>query len=266
MECVPAVATTQISRTMTAEVCEFLDRVVGEIQRPLFFYSSFEHHPRPRPVYRARFGTIKVMNRKLNSVRKRGFTLIELLVVIAIIAVLAVVVILTLNPAELLRQSRDSSRLSDTATLKSAISVYLVDVTSPNIASSSAGYADAYFSQVNPPNVSATSGIATIATANVTGSVSRKNDSTGWIPVNFKAISAGSPIGSLPVDPTNSTTSVASYGGGPLIYGYVATSTGFTFKLTAHMESNKYAGGSADVEVDGGISTSTYETGSNPNL
>ena len=37
--------------------------------------------------------------------RSSGFTLIELLVVIAIIAILAVVVVLTLNPAELLRQS-----------------------------------------------------------------------------------------------------------------------------------------------------------------
>jgi prepilin-type N-terminal cleavage/methylation domain-containing protein len=38
-----------------------------------------------------------------------GFTLIELLVVIAILAIIAVVVILTLNPAELLRQSRDAN-------------------------------------------------------------------------------------------------------------------------------------------------------------
>src|SRR3989338_2108717 len=48
----------------------------------------------------------------------KGFTLIELLVVIAIIAVLAVAVILTLNPAELLKQARDSTRVSDMSTLK----------------------------------------------------------------------------------------------------------------------------------------------------
>jgi len=58
---------------------------------------------------------------------RSAFTLIELLVVIAIIAILAVVVILTLNPAELLRQSRDSSRLSDLATLTSAINLYNTD-------------------------------------------------------------------------------------------------------------------------------------------
>ena len=60
--------------------------------------------------------------------KQKGFTLIELLVVIAIIAILAVVVVLTLNPAELLRQARDSNRVSDFATMKSALSLYATDV------------------------------------------------------------------------------------------------------------------------------------------
>ena len=68
-----------------------------------------------------------------NKSTRSGFTLIELLVVIAIIAILSVVLILTLNPAELLRQARDSNRVSDLATLKSAISLYLADVSSPSI-------------------------------------------------------------------------------------------------------------------------------------
>jgi prepilin-type N-terminal cleavage/methylation domain-containing protein len=57
------------------------------------------------------------------SKRRPGFTLIELLVVIAILAVLAVVVILTLNPAGLLQESRDSNRLSDMATLNTSLSL-----------------------------------------------------------------------------------------------------------------------------------------------
>src|SRR5271154_2180592 len=73
------------------------------------------------------------MNIKNN---RKGFTLIELLVVIAIIAVLAVVVILSLNPAELLRQARDSNRVSDMATFKSAIALYLADVASPSLVGS----------------------------------------------------------------------------------------------------------------------------------
>src|ERR1700733_11386860 len=69
-----------------------------------------------------------------------GFTLIELLVVIAIIAVLAVIVILTLNPAELLRQSRDSNRLSDMSTLNSAMVLYNEDVNLASLGSASTLY------------------------------------------------------------------------------------------------------------------------------
>jgi len=65
--------------------------------------------------------------------RQKGFTLIELLIVIAIIAILAVVVTLTLNPAELLRRSRDSQRISDFATLNRAVSYYLATTASTTL-------------------------------------------------------------------------------------------------------------------------------------
>ena len=51
--------------------------------------------------------------RRLAGRLSQGFTLIELLVVIAIIAVLAAVVVIVLNPLELMRRSRDSTRLAD---------------------------------------------------------------------------------------------------------------------------------------------------------
>src|SRR5271156_6624921 len=90
-------------------------------------------------------------NRKIflsmkNRKNKKGFTLIELLVVIAIIAILSVVVILTLNPAELLRQSRDSDRISDLCTLRTALALYLTATYVPNLASSSFGYTACYLS------------------------------------------------------------------------------------------------------------------------
>ena len=80
---------------------------------------------------------------------KRGFTLIELLVVIAIIAILAVVVVLVLNPAELLKQSRDSNRLSDLSTLKTGISLYIQDGQLPNLASSTYGFTGCYLSTIS---------------------------------------------------------------------------------------------------------------------
>src|ERR1700722_3543731 len=91
-----------------------------------------------------------------NKKAKRGFTLIELLVVIAIIAILSVVVILTLNPAELLRQSRDSNRVSDLSVTKSAISFYLASVTTPFIGTSSWCYQDAATATAGQPTVGTT--------------------------------------------------------------------------------------------------------------
>ena len=44
---------------------------------------------------------------------KKGFTLVELLIVIGIVAILATIVVLVINPVELLKESRDSRRLSD---------------------------------------------------------------------------------------------------------------------------------------------------------
>ena len=205
---------------------------------------------------------------------RKGFTLIELLVVIAIIAVLSVVVILTLNPAELLKQARDSNRISDLATMKSAVSLYLADVNNPYIGTSSNAYfstsATSTFSIANWGIFTATS---TGATATTTRGVGGYNIATnsGWLPVNFSLISSGSPIGSLPLDPTNSAVTTITYTSGSAVgtfYGYVPASTSTTFKFVTHMESQKYgSGGGSDRQTgDGGVSTTTYEQATNLTL
>ncbi|MFA7201381.1 MAG: type II secretion system protein, partial [Candidatus Paceibacterota bacterium] len=43
----------------------------------------------------------------------RSFTLIELLIVIGILAILTAAVVIVLNPTELLKQGRDSTRMTD---------------------------------------------------------------------------------------------------------------------------------------------------------
>jgi len=186
---------------------------------------------------------------------KKGFTLIELLVVIAIVAVLAVTVILTLNPAQLLRQARDSNRTQDLATMKSAISLYLADVSSPVLGTSTNCYATASSTQTGATCAATRFAVAgTWITSNaltIAGS--------GWIPVNFTAISAGSPISALPADPVNNAT---------YYYAYRPDATNGTFEMNADMESTKFAnGGSADVEsTDGGNSATLYEVGTDPGL
>jgi prepilin-type N-terminal cleavage/methylation domain-containing protein len=200
------------------------------------------------------------------SASRHSFTLIELLIVIAIIAVLATVVILALNPAQLLAQARDSNRVSDLATMNQALTLYNEDVGS-GMGSSSVVY-------VSVPDPAATSSAGTdcaslgLASSSLpTGwawhcaasSTYRKVNGTGWLPVDFTKVSSGSPLGSLPVDPVN-TTSTGLY------YAYVVN--GDPWEMTAEMESQKYGmGGSHDVvSKDGGQYPDLYEVGTDLSL
>jgi prepilin-type N-terminal cleavage/methylation domain-containing protein len=182
--------------------------------------------------------------------KKKGFTLIELLVVIAIVAVLAVVVILTLNPAELLRQARDSNRISDLNTIKSALSVYLADVVSPVLGAVNTCYASA---TTTIPNCGFSGTYATII-----ATTSRSVSGSGWIPVIFTNVSSGSPFGQEPVDPTNVT---------PYVYRYVPSTTANTFNMLAALESAKYTNAVNGAGIVSGSGSSTlYEAGTNSNL
>jgi prepilin-type N-terminal cleavage/methylation domain-containing protein len=166
---------------------------------------------------------------------RKAFTLIELLVVIAIIAILAVVVVLTLNPAELLRQSRDSNRLSDLATLTNAINIYNTDQGgSQNFSLGTSGIA--YLSIPDPTATSSAgtncSGLGISGSYHCPASSTYRNvNGTGWIPVNLTQMSSGAPLSSLPIDPTNSTSS-------NFYYCYVTNGT--TFEVMANPESQKY--------------------------
>jgi prepilin-type N-terminal cleavage/methylation domain-containing protein len=195
---------------------------------------------------------------------RRGFTLIELLVVIAILAILAVVVVLTLNPAELLRQGRDANRVSDMSTLNEAVNLY--DTDQGGASGYLLGSPNSVYVSIPDPNATTTAGtncsslglptLPSTYTYHCAGpNYYRKVNGTGWIPVNFSNISAGSPLSSLPVDPINSSSS-------RLYYTY--TTNGTQFEVTAAMESAKYGvGGSNDqISGDGGPLATVYEKGS----
>ncbi|TSC60348.1 MAG: hypothetical protein LiPW15_226 [Parcubacteria group bacterium LiPW_15] len=188
---------------------------------------------------------------KLNH--RSSFTLIELLVTLAIVAILSVVVIMTLNPSELLKQARDSNRLSDLSTLNTALAAYSADVTGGFMGTSSV----VYVSIPDTTSTCANLGLPTLPSGwsynCVTSTSTKLSNGRGWIPVNFSNISFGSPLSSLPVDPVN-TTSSRNY------YTYVS---GGSFQLSSKFESQKYL---PEAAKSNSADPSIYVTGNNTNL
>ncbi len=196
---------------------------------------------------------IKKVNNMISS-NKRGFTLIELLVVIAILAVLAVAVVLVLNPAELLKEGRDTTRISDLATLNSALALYTADVINGAWSATSTCTAS-----TTAPG-SGSCGVS--SSTSVTGN--------GWVGINFGAIASGAPLSKEPIDPNNTATTCKNPGGTSTVcqYAFIASSTLGVYKLEALMESVKFSSGAGTAVVgnDGGIYSGVYEIGSNLQL
>jgi len=190
---------------------------------------------------------------------KKGFTLIELLIVIAIIAILATAVILLLNPAELLKQARDSQRISDLDTIRTALALYL-STTGSNLG----GAAGSCYYYTTPVAPAANCGGRHAGRASLAVN-SRATSGAGWVfGPDMGAIPGGSPLSVLPVDPRNNAA-----GNNSLFYSYATDGVSF-FELDADMESSRYAsGGTDDTEsntVDGGNSAGVREVGNAPNL
>jgi Tfp pilus assembly protein PilE len=193
---------------------------------------------------------------------RASFTLIELLVVIAVVAVLSIVVVVVLNPAQLLKQTRDVNRLADMDTLTRAVQFYEAQTLSASPGNAST----TYFSLVDPAaTTTAGTNCAGIPLTPPTGwtyhcaasSTLKRIDGTGWLPVDFESLSSR-PFGSLPVDPTNTSSS-------GLYYSYTP---GGSFELTALLEADRYKyGGARDREsTDGGAYDGLYQAGTKLNM
>lgn len=198
----------------------------------------------------------KPINKTMKNTNKKGFTLLELLIVIGILAILATVAILVINPAELLRRSRDSARISDLNTLKSAIGLYLTDAAVPDL-DTNYGVCGLKISTSLPKTT-----IVCSDCLDATTSTQTLTNGTGWVPVNFGGMSTGSPLGALPLDPTNASSTGAA---NQLYYTYTCHNTYLTFLLTGRLESTYYVGtgatGYGPMSKDGGTATSVYEVG-----
>lgn len=169
---------------------------------------------------------------------------------IAILAVLGVAVVLVLNPAELIRRSRDATRISDLATLNSAMAFYLTEATTPNLGTCAVPRITVS-GGLNAPFSSGTPVAITGATANVV-------DGTGWVSVNFSGLIGGSPLASLPRDPISDTT---------YYYAYACHQDQLKYEINAKMESQKYTTAPSDViSTDGGNRSDWYEVGNSLTL
>ncbi|MDP1688794.1 MAG: type II secretion system protein [bacterium] len=203
---------------------------------------------------------------------KRGFTLLELLIVIGILAVLATAAVLVLNPAELLRQARDSTRVADLTSLHKTVALYLTTIKNPLMDNGGGHCADqpAASHRVYSNLEGATSSLTTfpyvsavvVYPDNVSTTISRAVDGSGWLPVNLTAM-ANSPLSKFPIDPVNATSTSSST---TYVYIYGCDDASDTWVITARLESDKYINTLGIQTRDGGQDDAIYEIGNAPKL
>ena len=164
---------------------------------------------------------------------KRGFTLVELLVVIAILGVLVGVAYIAINPAEMMKKSRDSKRLSDLATIRKAVDLALA----------------------NGRTLTASTCTATVPCSS-TGT--RGVDGTGWVNVILSDY-----LSTLPIDPKAADSSFTDAAGASVTPEYQFANDGSTYELRGHLESTANA---SFYTTDGGDDAGLYEVGTKLSL
>ncbi|MDO8442857.1 MAG: prepilin-type N-terminal cleavage/methylation domain-containing protein [bacterium] len=179
----------------------------------------------------------------------RAFTLIELLIVIGILSILATVVLLVINPAQMIRQSRDGNRLAEINQINKSLLIF------QSFGGSGMGTHTKVYVSLPSSNADcsdlglpALGGGYTYVCSNSTNY--RKIDGTGWVPVDLTSVqsSAGTLFASLPIDPVNTVAN-----------GYYYTYIPGSWALSATMESDKYL--AINAAVDGGQVSTRFEVG-----
>lgn len=183
-----------------------------------------------------------------------SFTLVELLIVIGILAILTAAVVLVLNPAELLRRSRDTTRMSDMASIYSAVSLALTQDPSLFLGIASTVYVSLPDTSSSCANLGLPSLPSGYSYRCASATTSSQVNGTGWLPINFVSSSIGG-LPKLPIDPVNTTSSGFYY------YTYITNGT--QYQLSSLMESSKYT---TQESLDGGADPVQYEVGTNLSL
>lgn len=185
--------------------------------------------------------------------KKQAFTLVELLVVIGILSVLATAAVIVIDPAEMLRQTRDATRSSDLQTINKALSLYQAEGNDAFGASNTVYVSlpsldDDTECRDDYPALPALPASWQYHCVNtIAGNDPQAIDGTGWIPVDLTSVSSGSPLAVLPVDPVNTPND-----------GHYYTYVGGSWKLTALFESEKRT---VDMKTDNGPDHTVFEVG-----
>lgn len=188
--------------------------------------------------------------------KKKSFTLVEILVVLGVVAVVLTATLLILNPVELLRKSRDSTRILDLNSLNIALNTFASSNPEGFFGLASTTYVSLVANNATCSNLSLPALPAGHSYQCVTSTAALRNiNGTGWIPADFTKTAPSSFIDKLPVDPVNSTSS--------LYYTYSSPGSVWQVQMTAVLESKEYL---PMMTKDSGASDSLYEIGSNINL
>jgi len=198
-----------------------------------------------------------VRSYKLLAASRQSFTLIEILVTVALIAVLAVAIILSLNPSELIKQARDSTRLSDIQNLNKSLSWFEADTGGNAFMGTSSVV---YVSIPDTTSTCANLGLPPLSSGwsynCVSSSTLQKTDGTGWIPIDFRKQSFGKTLTKLPIDPINQT-STGNY------YTYTYNQQTGKYEINTRFESTKRQELALS---DGGDNDNVYEQGQSLSL
>jgi prepilin-type N-terminal cleavage/methylation domain-containing protein len=205
----------------------------------------------------------------------RAFTLLELLIVIAILAILSAIAVFVLNPAETLRETRDSQRISDLGTMKTALALYLTKTTS-TVAFDANGNNNClngttpkifYSYPSDSPGATITDTALDGGVYTSVGQVLNANNAltngSGWVKTALSNLIGGSPISNLPIDPVNTIASVSAVTSTDLVYRFGCDKNDSTFELNARLESASFA---SKMASDGGNNPFLYEVGTKLNI
>lgn len=213
----------------------------------------------------------------ISHTAKKGFTLLELLIVIAVIAVLSAILIFILDPTETLSKSRDAQRISDMGSLKTAIGIYLtttiggqldgISGTKQDKCLGGAGTKSVFLSvATGAPTVTAPLPAGFTAFVQTAAASSSAIDGTGWIPVNLGAITGGSPISNMPLDPSNTVAAGGAIADTDLLYRYACKKSPLTFELDAKLESIAFTATDNRGSKDGGNNATLLEVGTDTTI